>query len=318
MTPEEFRQAGHAVVDWIAEYRTQIETLPVMAQVEPGAIKASLPQHPPEQAQSFAAVVGDLERIVLPGLSHWQHPRFFGYFPANAALESVLGDLLSTGLGVLGISWQSSPALTEVEEVMTDWMRQMLGPERRLERRHPGYRVDATLVALLCARERATEFLARPRRFAGRAAPTGRLRHGQSHSSVAKAALLAGFGRENVRLVETDAAYAMRPDALDAQVRADLARGLVPAAVVATTGTTATTALDPVAAVARGRADARDVAACRCRHGRIGDDTPRVPVDVGRRRGRRLAGAQSAQMARRGDGLLAVLCPRPGASGAGA
>ena len=127
MTPEEFRAAGHRLIDWIADYRARAGSLPVMARTEPGDVKRQLPASPPTEAEAFEAIVADLDRIVVPGLSHWQHPSFFGYFPSNGLLASVLGDYVSTGLGVLGLSWQSSPALTEVEEVVTDWLRQMLG-----------------------------------------------------------------------------------------------------------------------------------------------------------------------------------------------
>src|SRR6476646_7886191 len=127
MTPEEFRAAGHQLIDWIADYRTRVEQLPVMARTEPGAIKAQLPPTPPDAPDPFDAIVADLDRVVVPGLSHWQHPRFFGYFPSNGSLASVLGDYVSTGLGVLGLAWQSSPALTELEEVVTGWMRGMVG-----------------------------------------------------------------------------------------------------------------------------------------------------------------------------------------------
>src|ERR1700730_4075021 len=127
MSPEEFRRIGHQLIDWIADYRAKAASLPVMARTEPGEVRAKFPVSPPEQAEGFDGVLGDLERVIVPGLSHWQHPRFFGYFPSNASLASVLGDYLSTGLGVLGLSWQASPALTELEEIVTDWVRQMVG-----------------------------------------------------------------------------------------------------------------------------------------------------------------------------------------------
>ena len=127
MTPEEFRAAGHQIVDWIADYRARVDTFPVMARRVPGEIKQQLPALPPDAPEPFDEIVRDLDRIVVPGLSHWQHPSFFGYFPSNGSLSSVLGDYVSTGLGVLGLAWQSSPALTEIEEVVTDWMRTMLG-----------------------------------------------------------------------------------------------------------------------------------------------------------------------------------------------
>src|ERR1700730_2037727 len=127
MTPEEFRKLGYRVVDWIDDFRGKVSELPVMARTAPGEVKACLPSEPPDAPESFDQLFSDLDEIILPGLSHWQHPRFFGYFPANSVLSSVLGDFLSTGLGVLGLSWQSSPALTELEELVTDWMRGMRG-----------------------------------------------------------------------------------------------------------------------------------------------------------------------------------------------
>src|SRR4029077_21244005 len=127
MTPEEFRAAGHRLIDWIADYRARVETLPVIARTGPGDVRQQLPAQPPDRPEPFDAIVRDLDAIIVPGLSHWQHPRFFGYFPCNGSLASVLGDYVSTGLGVLGLAWQSSPALTELEEVTTDWMRDMLG-----------------------------------------------------------------------------------------------------------------------------------------------------------------------------------------------
>src|SRR5262245_10718070 len=127
MTPDEFRTIGHVLIDWIADYRAGLAGLPVMARTEPGEVKARLPAAAPEGPEGFEAVTRDLEEILLPGLTHWQHPAFFGFFPANASPASVLGDLLSTGLGVLGLSWQASPALTELEEVVTDWVRQLVG-----------------------------------------------------------------------------------------------------------------------------------------------------------------------------------------------
>src|SRR5579862_7427164 len=127
MTPEEFRVAGHRLIDWLADYRSRVGDLPVMAQTAPGEIRAQLPAAPPNEPESFDRILSDLDEIVVPGLSHWQHPSFFGYFPSNGLLSSVLGDFISTGLGVLGLSWQSSPALTELEEVVCDWVRQMVG-----------------------------------------------------------------------------------------------------------------------------------------------------------------------------------------------
>jgi aromatic-L-amino-acid decarboxylase len=250
MTTEEFRRIGHRLIDWIADYRAGLAERPVMARTEPGEVKAQLPDAPPEQPEGFDAVFADLERILLPGLSHWQHPRFFGYFPANASLASVLGDCLSTGLGVLGLSWQASPALTELEEVVVDWVRQLVGLSPAWSGVIQDTASTCTLLALLCARERASGFSLARGGLQAEPRPLVVYASDQSHSSVEKAALLAGFGRDNVRLLAHDAAYALRPEALEDAVRQDAAGGRKPCAVVATTGTTVSTALDPVEAVA--------------------------------------------------------------------
>jgi aromatic-L-amino-acid decarboxylase len=221
-----------------------------MARTEPGAVKAMLPASPPQTAEGFDAILADLDRVVLPNLSIWQHPRFFGYFPANSSLASVLGDYVSTGLGVLGLNWQASPAMTEVEDVVTGWMRQMVGLSDAWSGVIQDTASTSTLVALLCARERTTGHGLARGGLQAEDKPLVVYVSAHSHSSVDKAALLAGFGRENVRLVPHDDAYGMRADALDAAIRADLAAGKTPCAVVATTGTTTTTAVDPVGALA--------------------------------------------------------------------
>ena len=251
MTPEEFRRQGHQIIDRIADYRSTIAARPVMARTAPGEIKAALPAEPPQKPEPFDAILDDLDRIVMPGLSHWQHPGFFGYFPSNGELSSVLGDYVSTGLGVLGLSWQSSPALTEVEEVVTDWMRRMTGLSAEWSGVIQDTASTCTLVALICARERASNFGLTRGGLQGEAQPLVVYASAHSHSSVDKAALVAGFGRDNVRHVAHDEQFALRPDALEAAIRADLAAGNKPCAIVGTTGTTATTALDPIAAMAR-------------------------------------------------------------------
>ena len=250
MTPDEFRQHGHTLIDWLADLQANVASRPVQATTAPGEIARQLPASPPELGEDFAEVLADLERIVLPGLSLFQHPRFFGYFPANAEPAGILGDLASTGLGVLGLSWQSSPALTEVEDVTTDWMRQMVGLSPAWRGVIQDTASAATLVALITARERATGYALSRGGLQAEARPLTVYVSAQSHSSVEKAALLAGFGRDNLRLVPCDAAFAMRPDAFAALVEQDLAAGMLPCAVVATAGTTATTALDPVAGLA--------------------------------------------------------------------
>jgi len=254
MTPDEFRKLGHEIVDWIADYRARVGDLPVMSRVAPGSIRAQLPAAPPDSPESFDAVLRDLETVILPGLSHWQHPDFFGYFPSNGELSSVLGDYLSTGLGVLGLSWQSSPALTELEEVTTDWVRQMVGLGAAWSGVIQDTASSSTLVALLCARERASGFSLARGGLQAEDAPLVVYVSSHSHSSVEKAALLAGFGRDNIHVVAADERHAMQPDALALAIEADLAAGRVPCAIVATSGTTTTTAFDPldrIAAVGR-------------------------------------------------------------------
>ncbi len=254
MTPDEFRALGHQVIDWLADHQAGLADRPVMSRVEPGAIRAALPASPPADPEPFARVLADLDALVVPGLSLWQHPRFFGYFPANATPESVLGDFVSTGLGVIGLSWQSSPALTEVEEVVVDWMRQLLGLSDAWSGVIQDTASTSTLVALLCARERASRFALQRGGLQGEPRPLVVYASDQAHSSVEKAALLAGFGRENLRLVATGPDHALRPDALARAVEEDAASGRVPCAVVATVGTTACTAIDPlepIAAMAR-------------------------------------------------------------------
>lgn len=251
MDPEAFRQIGHQLIDWIADYRLRIADFPVMSRVEPGAVRAQLPDAPPESPESFDSIFQDLEQIILPGLSHWQHPNFYGYFPANSTLASVLGDYLSTGLGVLGLSWQSSPALSELEEVVTDWARQMLDLSTNWSGVIQDTASTSTLVALLCARERTSNYSLARGGLQGEDSPLVVYASDQGHSSVEKAALLAGFGRANVRIITTDERYAMRPDVLAAAIETDLSYGLTPCAVVATVGTTTTTALDPLEAIAQ-------------------------------------------------------------------
>jgi aromatic-L-amino-acid/L-tryptophan decarboxylase len=251
MTPEEFRKYGHAVVDWIADYRTRVHERPVMAQTAPGEIKGRLPATPPDEPEAFEAILRDLDQVVAPGITNWQHPSFFGYFPSNGTLGSVLGDYVSTGLGVIGLAWQSSPALTEVEEVVTDWLRQMTGLSGAWDGVIQDTASTSTLVALLSARERSTQYGLARGGLQAEPRPLVVYTSAQAHSSVDKAALMAGFGRDNIRHVACNARYGLDPDALAAAIVADRDAGRLPCAVVATTGTTTTTAIDPVAVIAR-------------------------------------------------------------------
>lgn len=249
MSPEEFKRLGYQLIDFIAEYRAGLEAQPVMSQVSPGSIKALFPATPPVQATGFAGIQEDLEAL-LPGLTHWQSPNFFAWFPSNAPLSSVLADMLATGLGQTGITWQASPALTEVEEVMTDWLRQMFGLPDGFQGVIQDTASTGTLVALLTAREWATGHSQDRGGLQAEARPLTVYVSDQAHSSVPKAALLAGFGRENLRFIETDENHAMRPDLLEAALQRDLAEGRKPCAVVAAVGTTNTTAIDPVREIA--------------------------------------------------------------------
>jgi aromatic-L-amino-acid decarboxylase len=250
MTPDEFRRRGHELIERIAAYREGLAARPVRSAVAPGGLRARLPAAAPSAPEPFEAIWRDLDELIVPGLTHWQHPRFCGYFPANAELSSVLGDLASSGFGVIGLSWQSSPALTELEEVVTDWLRQLLGLPPGWSGVLQDTASTCSLVALLCARERAGGFPAEGPGSQGGTAPLVVYHSAEAHSSVAKAALLAGFGRDHLRAIPVDADHALRPDALAAEMARDRAAGRIPCAVVATTGTTATTALDPLADIA--------------------------------------------------------------------
>lgn len=250
MSPEEFRTYGHKLIDWLADYYTRRHEGPVQPSVKPGEIKALVPTEPPEQAEPMEALLADLDRVVAPGLTQWQHKRFFGFFPANALLSGVLADLVSTGLGIIGLSWQSSPALTEIEEVVTDWFRQMVGLSVSWSGVIGDTASTATLVALICARERATGYALARGGLQAEVRPLTIYASAHSHSSVEKGALLAGFGRETLRIVPCDASRAMDAAALARLIEADLVEGAKPCAIVATVGTTATTAIDPIAEIA--------------------------------------------------------------------
>jgi aromatic-L-amino-acid decarboxylase len=252
VTPDEFRRAGHALVEWIAAYRERLAAgdLPVQSPMRPGELIAALPTAAPEDPEPFEDILRDLDALILPAITHWQHPRFFGFFPSVAPLASVLGDMLGTGLGQVGLTWQAAPALTELEQVTTDWLRDLLGVPATFSGVIQDTASAATFIALVCARERSTLHGAGRGGLQDEAAPLVVYTSGQAHSSVEKAALLAGFGRDNVRDVAVDAAFALRPAALRAAIDSDRAAGRRPCAVVATLGTTATTAMDPIAAIA--------------------------------------------------------------------
>jgi len=249
MTPEEFRKHGHEVVDWIADYWGRIESLPVGAKVSPGEVAASLPAHPPSAGEPFSAVLTDLDRVIMPGITHWQHPSFFAYFPANASGPGVLGDLLSSGLGVQGMLWATSPAATELETVALDWLAELLGLPASFRRR--GVIQDTASSSLLCA------LLAALHRMSGGAVRAEGVRERyavylspETHSAGEKAVRIAGLGDAAIRLLEVDpSSLSVTADSLRAAVEADRAAGVTPLFVVATVGTTSTTAIDPVRAL---------------------------------------------------------------------
>ena len=250
MDTNEFRKLGHELIDWVAEYRERIGDYPVMSRVRPGEVAAQLPAEPPQTAEGLDDIVADLDRVVMPGITHWNHPGFLHYFPSNSDLSSVLADLVSSGLGVQGMSWQTSPAATEVEDVVMEWLREMVGLPGTFTGVIEDTASTSTFTALLCARERTSAFSQNRGGLQAEDAPLVVYASDQAHSSVPKAALLAGFGAEHLRLLETDDEHALRLDLLERAIEDDLAAGLRPCAVVAAVGTTATTALDPVAGIA--------------------------------------------------------------------
>ncbi|MEE2681915.1 MAG: pyridoxal-dependent decarboxylase [Planctomycetota bacterium] len=259
MTKADFRRHGKELIDWVADYLYGgVDQHPVMSRVRPGDVRSQLPADPPQRGESFEEITRDLDAIVLPGLTHWQHPNWHGYFPANTSGPSILADLVSSGLGVQGMLWATSPACTEIETHVMDWMAKALElPECFLSEPGPGCGVlqdtasSASFVTLLAARERATDWQTNQQGL-GRVDP-GLVAYtsNQAHSSIAKAAKMAGIGEENLRLVDVDERHRMDPDALARRVEADLAAGFTPCYVCATIGTTSSVAVDPVEAISR-------------------------------------------------------------------
>jgi aromatic-L-amino-acid decarboxylase len=252
MTPDAFRRHGYAVIDWIADYMERVEAYPVLSQARPGQIRAGLPADPPQQGEPFEAILADVEPLIMPGVTHWQSPNFFAFFPANGSGPAILGDLLSSGLGVQGMLWATSPAATELESHVLDWLVDMLGLPGAFKSSTAGGGViqdtasSAVLTAVLAGRERATGFASNAQGCDGRLTV---YISSQAHSSVEKAVKIAGIGSEHLRLIAVDENFAMRPDALAQQIAADRAAGLVPCFVCATVGTTSSNAMDPVRAI---------------------------------------------------------------------
>lgn len=250
MTPDEFRKTGHELIELIAAYRENVSAMPVRSKAEVGDVLRQLTPAAPQTPDSPADLIADIHKFVIPNLTHWQHPSFHAYFPANAELSGVLGDLLSSGLGQLGLNWQSSPPLTEFEQRTCDWLRQMLGLSGQWQGVVQDTASTATLVALLCARERSANFSQMRDGF--REGPELVVySSAQGHSSIGKAALLAGFGHNAVRSCAVNEDFSIDIPALRVSLEQDVADGKKPCAIVACTGTTATTAMDDIAAIAK-------------------------------------------------------------------
>jgi len=254
MTPDDFRRHGHIVIDWIADYYQKIESYAVLSQAKPGQIRASLPATAPTHGEPFDTILADVEKLILPGITHWQSPNFFAFFPCNASAPAILGDLLSSGFGVQGMLWATSPACTELETHVLDWLVPMLGlPEKFLSTSTGGGVIQDTassssLCALLAGRERATNYASNAKGCDGKLVAYCST---QTHSSVEKAAKVAGLGAANIRAIPVDENFAMLADGLANQVAQDKSNGLIPCFVCATVGTTSSNAIDPIPDIAR-------------------------------------------------------------------
>ncbi len=249
MHPEEFRRHAHTLVDWMADYMENVGELPVTPDVRPRDISTKLPSSPPVDPEPFDSLFRDFAELVVPGMTHWNHPGWFAYFPGNNSPPSVLAEMLTATLGAQCMSWATSPAATELEQVTMSWLAQMIGLPRDFTGVIQDTASTATLVALLSARERAAS-------RSGSAFPLECPRltvyaSGEAHSSVDKGVKLAGYGLQQLRRVPVDGRYAMQVDALERMIANDVEAGAVPACVVATIGTTSSTAVDPVERIAQ-------------------------------------------------------------------
>lgn len=251
MSRDAFLEASARVAEWIADYRERLPELPVLAQTEPGATAARIPESPPERPETLEAILGDLDEVIVPGLTHWNHPGFFGYFSSSSADPGVLAEFVAAALNVNAMLWRTGPAATELEERMTDWLRRFVGLPEGFRGVIQDTASSSSFAAMLAARERAlpgtrSEGLA----SVGPAHRPVVYQSDQAHSSIDKAAVAAGIGLANVRHVPSDAAFRMRPEELAAAIRADRSAGRTPVMVTATVGTTSSTSVDPVEAIA--------------------------------------------------------------------
>jgi len=250
MDDEEFRRRAHALVDWMADYLRDVPSRRVVPDVRPGDVRAALPAVPAEAGEPFDRLLEEFERVIVPAMTHWNHPGWFAYFPANTSPPSILAEMAVSAIGAQCMSWQTSPAATELEQQAMDWLRQLLGLPAAFRGVIQDTASTATLSALLAARERATGHRAGREGLAATGARLAVYASEERHSSVDKAVKLAGYGTEALRLVPTDAAYGLDPAALAARLAEDRAAGVTPAAIVATVGTTSSTGVDPLPAVA--------------------------------------------------------------------
>jgi len=254
MSAEEFRRFGKEVIDWIADYYEWVESKPVVPDVQPGGIRTMLPVDPPLTGEPFSEMLDDVDRVIMPGITHWQSPNFFAYFPSNTSFPSILGEILAAGMGVQGMVWKTSPAATELETHVLDWMASLLGlPDKFLSNSEGGGVIQdtassAVLCAMLAAREKATSGVSNRQGVSGSLVA---YTSDQAHSSVQKAARIAGIGDANIRLVETDDGFAMRVDRLAELMAEDREKGLTPFFVSATVGTTSSMAIDPIPEIAK-------------------------------------------------------------------
>jgi len=248
-SPESFRQEAHRIVDWIADYYTGIEKYPVKAACKPGSIYASIPDSPPVESEKMEKIFADFERLIMPGMTHWQNPSFFAYFPANSSFPSILAEMLSSALGAQCMKWETSPAATELEESVMNWLKKMIGLPENFEGVIQDTASTATLCAVLCAREKSTNFRINNEGFGNDTAMRVYC-SSEAHSSVEKAVKIAGIGKNNLVKIGLDEEYRMKPALLEEAIRKDIARGLKPVCVVAALGTTGSTAVDPLEDVA--------------------------------------------------------------------
>ncbi|MHC4944121.1 MAG: pyridoxal phosphate-dependent decarboxylase family protein [Planctomycetota bacterium] len=245
MDVDAFRSHAHDLVDWMADYMEHVEEYPVKSRARPREILNRLPETPPEEGEAFKTIFNDFQEIILPGVTHWQHPGWFAYFPANGSPPSVLAEMLTATLGIQAMIWQTSPSAAELEERVLDWLRQMLGLPEGLSGCIQDTASTATLVSILTAREKHSDFKVNDSGLQGAPRYTCYCST-EAHSSIEKAVKIAGLGKESVRKVEVDERFALKPDKLEEAVKDDLDRGFTPLAVVAATGTTGSTAIDPL------------------------------------------------------------------------